>query len=84
MSDLNKNQYLLNFRSDIKSQFGEDGIIEKIFEIIPLSDRWCVEFGAWDGQHHSNSWNLINNKDYSGVLIEANPGKFAELALIRH
>ena len=71
-SMLNKNQYLLNYRKDVNSQFGEDGIIEKIFELIPASEQnnWCVEFGAWDGKHFSNTYNLIYNKKWHGVLIE--------------
>src|ERR1044071_1324688 len=75
----NKNRYLLSYRKDFASQFGEDGIIEKIFSIIPERNRWAVEFGAWDGQFCSNTLNLIKNHDWSAVLIEANPKKFKEL-----
>jgi hypothetical protein len=76
---LSKNQYLLNYRKDIASQFGEDGIIEKILEFIPDQNKWCVEFGAWDGKHFSNTYNLIANKGWSGVLIEGNPVKCNDL-----
>ena len=31
------------------SQFGEDGVIEKIFEVIEPGPKFCVEFGAHDG-----------------------------------
>jgi hypothetical protein len=24
--------------------------------------RWCVEFGAWDGFYLSNTYNLLNNQ----------------------
>lgn len=62
------------------SQFGEDGIIEKIFEILPSSHpRWCVEFGAWDGKFLSNTYELISNKNWNGVLIEGNTAKFPDL-----
>jgi hypothetical protein len=78
-----KSQYLLAYRRDVASQFGEDGIIEKIFSIIserdPTRGRWAVEFGAWDGQFCSNTLNLIKNHGWSAVLIEANRKKFAEL-----
>lgn len=70
---------LHKFASDVTSQFGEDGIIEKIFEILPESDKWCVEFGAWDGKKFSNTYNLIANKGWSAVLIEAQAAKFQEL-----
>lgn len=66
-------------RYDVYSQFGEDGVIEKIFEIISPANRWCVEFGAWDGVHLSNTCRLIRDLSWDGVLIEENPAKFAEL-----
>ena len=42
----------------------------------PLDDRWCVQFGAWDGEHLSNTAALIKHKNYSAVLIEADPSRF--------
>lgn len=71
--------FLQEFRRNVASQRGEDGIIEKIFEIAGLNNRYCVEFGAWDGKLHSNTWNLLKNAGWSGLLIEANQEKFAEL-----
>jgi FkbM family methyltransferase len=71
--------YLLKYRKDVTSQCGEDGIIPKIFEIIGSGSKWCVEFGAWDGKHFSNTYNLIANDDWTGVLIEASEDKFVEL-----
>ena len=37
------------------TQRGEDGIIEKIFEIVGATNRYCVEFGAWDGKLYSSA-----------------------------
>jgi hypothetical protein len=62
--------WLLDFKSDTYSQTGEDGIIKKILEIIPQNDKWCVDFGAWDGLYLSNTRNLIETKGYSAILIE--------------
>jgi hypothetical protein len=73
------NCFLLNFRNNVTSQYGEDGIIEKIFEIIKDQNKWCVEFGAWDGIRYSNTFNLLKNKNWSGVLIEGNKNKYKEL-----
>ena len=74
---------LLDYSANVYSQNGEDGILLQILEVIPIKDKWCVEFGAWDGQYLSNTCNLIETHDYSAVLIEADKKKFAGL-LKRH
>lgn len=62
---------LNSYQKNIYSQFGEDGIIQRIFEILPVTDeKWCVELGAWDGIYLSNTHHLIKNKQWNGVLIE--------------
>lgn len=73
------NDWLARHAKNVVSQSGEDGILEKIFEVMPEGSKWCVEFGAWDGKHLSNTWNLITNKGWSGVLIEADADKFQRL-----
>lgn len=67
------------YSKDITSQSGEDGILERIFELISGENRWCCEFGAWDGKKYSNTYQLLANKGWSGVLIEADSQKFKEL-----
>jgi hypothetical protein len=82
---------LISFASIKTSQNGEDGIIAEIFRRVPPSvprssstntnttdnneKRWCVDVGAWDGIHLSNTWSLLveNADTWSGVLIEADP-----------
>lgn len=73
------NDWLNGFAENVNSQAGEDGIIAKILEVIPENDRWCVEFGAWDGRHLSNTYNLIANRGCSAVLIEGDRERFHEL-----
>ena len=70
---------LLEFASNTYSQTGEDGVLGKILETLPERDLWCVEFGAWDGRHLSNTCNLIENRGYSAVLIEADAKRFRDL-----
>jgi hypothetical protein len=70
---------LLAFRKNVTSQYGEDGILEKIFDVLSISRGLCVEFGAWDGKKFSNSYNLIANMGWGGVLIEGSAQKFPEL-----
>ena len=61
------------------SQFGEDGVIEKIFEVIEPTHRYAIEFGAYDGIQNSNTRNLIVNEGWGGLLIEGNPARAAAL-----
>ncbi len=63
---------------DVFSQTGEDGVISKVLELLPL-DNWCVEFGAWDGLHLSNTANLVLNKNFSVVFIESDAARLNEL-----
>jgi hypothetical protein len=63
---------------NVYSQFGEDGIIERVFEILGVTSRVCVEFGAWDGFHLSNTaW--LWTRGWRGILIESDPEKYAAL-----
>lgn len=69
---------LTEFAFNKYSQFGEDGIIEKIFQIIGPTSKLCVEFGAWDGFHLSNTANLWR-QGWRAVLIEGNKRRFKQL-----
>ena len=71
---------LLEFKSNYRSQYGEDGIIKKIFEIIGgPKNKYFVEFGAWDGEFLSNTYNLYKNYNWSGCYIEGDKKKFKDL-----
>lgn len=67
--------------NNVYSQNGEDGVIQDIISRIDKSklNKWCVEFGAWDGMHLSNTYNLIKNYEYKSVLIEGDPKRFEDL-----
>lgn len=69
MNNLKKNKY---------SQNGEDGIIEFLLSVLP-KDNWCCEFGAWDGKYLSNTFNLVENKEYNAVYIESDSERFKDL-----
>lgn len=82
---------LLRFARDIKSQSGEDGIIAAIFSALDEAEgttqtRWCVDVGAWDGMHLSNTYALLVANDESrrwrGVLIEADSTRFGQLEAV--
>ena len=61
---------LINFRKNIFSQNGEDGIIEEVIKRLELKDLEVCEFGAWDGKHFSNTFNLVKNFNARAVYIE--------------
>jgi len=68
--------------TNVHSQFGEDSILQHVIEVISRIDpmhKYCVEFGAWDGLHFSNTANLIKNLNWSGLLIESDKKRFLEL-----
>lgn len=67
------------FGRNIHSQSGEDGILEEILRRLPDFPPWAVEFGAWDGKTFSNCYQLIQEREFSAVMIEANREKFVEL-----
>lgn len=71
--------WLLDYKNDVHSQHGEDGILEKIIETVGDKEKWCVEFGAWDGMHLTNTRNLIQSHGFSAVLIEASKSRSVEL-----
>lgn len=71
---------LSQYQKDVVSQHGEDGIIAEIFNRIGATNKWCVEFGALNGKHHSNVWDLIVNKGWQGVLIEADKTYYDKIA----
>lgn len=52
------------------SQYGEDGILQAIFDRIGTTSRWCCEAGAGDGLFFSNTRRLIE-QGWHAVLIEA-------------
>lgn len=74
-----KSNWLLDHKRDVHSTTGDDGIIERILQTLPTRNRWCVEFGAWDGVFESNTRSLIDTDGCSAVLIEADPARFQDL-----
>ena len=84
------NDFLIKYSKNITSQSGEDGILEEIFKLIDEfekdnngnndnQDRWVAEFGCWDGKHLCNTYNLITNHGFKGILIEADSEKYKDL-----
>jgi hypothetical protein len=70
---------LLQYARNVTSQFGEDGIIEEIFRRIAPRTKTCIEFGAWDGKHLSNTYHLWQNQGWRALLIEGDPERCNQL-----
>ena len=90
---------LVSFACNVTSQHGEDGILQRLFELLPPPKErtmsYCVDVGAWDGKHWSQTFNLLKNDDpsngaqgsarrrrWKGILIEADPDRFQELQVL--
>lgn len=71
--------WLANYFDNQASEHGEDGIVKKIFEIMPPENKWVCEFGAHDPEIISNSWRLINKEGWSAVLIEGDDTLYNKL-----
>jgi len=65
-------------KSGYYSQYGEDQIIEEYFTQLGLNKGFFFEMGAGDGIEYSNT-KLLTDKGWSGLLVEADLGKFKEL-----
>lgn len=77
-SSMGKNLWLLNHRRKVTSENGEDGVIEKIFEIIGCETKTFLDVGAWNGRYLSNTWSL-QKREWSGVLVEGDIRKVEEI-----
>lgn len=73
-----KMKTLNKYKENIYSQNGEDGIIKEINKRLGITKGWFVEFGAWDGKHLSNCYNLAK-QGWNGVYIESDKRRFKDL-----
>jgi len=69
----------VHYRRSVTSQWGEDGIVEEIFKRIGTQNKFCIEFGAWDGKYLSNTWVLWHDREWSAILIEGDEERIASL-----
>jgi hypothetical protein len=72
------------FQSNVYSQNGEDGILQVILDqlgILSNEQKWCVEFGSWDGKHLSNTFNLVESHGFAAVYIEGDADRYEDLKI---
>jgi len=63
---------------NVYSQYGEDGIIQAIFDRIGTANKWCFECGAADGLFFSNTRRLIE-QGWNALLVECDPAQYVKL-----
>lgn len=71
--------WFVPYLRDVHSQCGEDGVLQRLFELLGVGQGWAVELGAADGVWLSNSRLLIGARGWSGVLIEPDASAFERL-----
>jgi hypothetical protein len=69
---------LHQYRYNIYSQNGEDGVIQEVMKRLDINSGWFCEFGAWDGRYLSNTFNLVE-QGWNGVYIEGDIERFKDL-----
>lgn len=75
-----RSRWLSRHARNVNSQTGEDGLLAKISEVLgPALDHSCVDLGAWDGLHGSNTRELIL-AGWRSIQIEGSPERHAALA----
>lgn len=66
------------YKRDVFSQRGEDGLIEYFLQKMDIANGYFVEFGAWDGTHLSNCAYLAE-QGWRGCFIEGDRERYLDL-----
>ena len=54
-------------------------MLAELINELQIPAGLCIEFGAWDGRHLSNTWTLWAQRGWPALLIEADPDRFTLL-----
>ncbi len=54
-------------------------IIQELLNRLNITNGWVCEFGAWDGIHLSNTFNLVKSKNFNAVYIEGDETRYEDL-----
>ena len=74
-----KNSFPINsYEFKSFSQFGEDGIIQYLINNLNIKNKFFVEFGV-ENYDEANTRFLLENDNWSGLLIEADKEKVEEI-----
>ncbi len=72
------NRFYNKYKKNVYSQNGEDGVIDELLKRLEITNGWVCEFGAWDGIHLSNTFNLVK-QNFNAVFIEGDKNKYNDL-----
>jgi len=61
---------------NIYSQNGEDGILQQLIKELGITQGTFCEFGASDGIKSSNTYNLMQHHNFSGMAIEIDQSRY--------
>ena len=71
---------IIKHRNDITSQYGEDGILAYLTELMADDlTKTCCEVGAGDGTTYSNVYQLWKNFGWNALLIEGAKDRYTGL-----
>lgn len=69
---------LQDYEFKVFSQWGEDGIIQRLIDLVPIANRTFVEFGVEDFSE-SNCRFLLMNDNWRGFVIDGDDENIARL-----
>lgn len=69
---------LQGFEFQVHSQYGEDGILQRLIQVVPLANKVFVEFGVEDYME-ANTHFLLTNDNWSGLVIDGSPSNIARI-----
>ncbi len=67
------------YERNVYSQGGEDGVLAKLFETLGATNRYFVEFGAWDGCNLSNTAHLRLDHGWTGLLMDGDAERVSDV-----
>lgn len=69
---------LSDYHKSIYSEHGQDGILEKIFEVIGTSNKYFVEFGSNGRQNGGGNTAYLRKFGFDGLLLDGYEAPYGE------
>lgn len=69
---------LSDYHKSILSQFGQDGILEKIYEVIGTSNKYFVEFGSNGKKTGGGNTPYLREFGFDGILLDGYEAPYGE------